>query len=130
MIRKSLKKQNNQKGDRHQMSSTISVHESEPISHYMRFKASLSSMGVTSSEEQASKAYRTRTTANIDCDQILSKAISGYKTRQPVYVENGTIKVNSKKLEIGKQYHVILDDRKYVLVKPREGVIDLYELAD
>ena len=48
----------------------------------------------------------------------------------PVCVKDGSIKVKSNALELGKQYPVLFENKKYVVIMPSEGVIDLYELAD
>lgn len=45
----------------------------------------------------------------------------------PVTVENKTIHVNLEKMELLKIYYVTMDDKKYILVKVDDGVVDLYE---
>lgn len=47
-----------------------------------------------------------------------------------VCLDNGSIKISSERLEIGVQYQIILEDKKYLIVKSEEGVIDLYESHD
>jgi hypothetical protein len=49
--------------------------------------------------------------------------------QSPVYVEGGSIQVSSKQLEIGRQYPIWFNDKKYVVIMPKEGEIDLYEFS-
>ena len=50
------------------------------------------------------------------------------KAKAPVYVEDGSIMVSSKQLEIEKPYYVTLENKTYVIFMPEEGVMDFYVL--
>jgi len=53
-----------------------------------------------------------------------------HKINPVVCLEDGSIKVKSERLEIGTRYEIFLDDKKYLILKSKEGVIDLYESTD
>lgn len=56
---------------------------------------------------------------------------SGIKPPKPlVYVEDDSLIVSSQQLEISMPYPIRFENKRYVVVKPKEGVIDLYELLD
>jgi hypothetical protein len=57
-----------------------------------------------------------------------SKPLS--EPKQIVYEEDGAIVVKFKQLQVSKPYLIEFNQKKYAVVMPKEGVIDLYELED
>ena len=112
------------------MAGSIVVDEIGATGSYqdMRGRISLSAKGfIFSSEDPKTDSSFT----NEKYDQIMNRiAYLRHKLTPPVYVEGGSIKVSSKRLEIGKQYPILFNEKKYVVIAPKEGVIDLYELTD
>jgi hypothetical protein len=45
-----------------------------------------------------------------------------------VYTDNDSIHIATKELIIGKAYPITFKGIKYVVFKPKEGIIDFYEL--
>lgn len=50
--------------------------------------------------------------------------------KPPVYVEDNSIMLSSKELELSKPYYVRLENKTYVVFMPKEGVIDIYALPE
>jgi len=112
-----------------QMTEAISVNESTWPSGYcdMHGRATLSARGfVFVSEEQEQILNKSLTSEQYD-GIANREAHTQRKICSPVRVEDGSIKVSSKQLEIGKQYPIIFNDKRYVVIAPKKGVIDLYE---
>jgi len=111
---------------------TVSEGENEAMNCYldMRGKVGLSARGfIFPSENETSKVEESLTNENYDT--IIPGVVHMHKkVPYPVSVAGGTIRVSSRKLEIGMQYPIIFENKKYVVVKPHEGAIDLYELSD
>ena len=53
------------------------------------------------------------------------------KTKQfpPVTVEEGRLQVYPERLKIGQHYPISILGKEYLVHKPKEGVIDLYEVV-
>lgn len=78
-------------------------------------------------------------TANIlDTSQSISvhfqikdtQTLKKTKEFNPLHVEADAIKLSSERMEIGRYYPVEYSGKKYLFYKPKEGIIDIYEVME
>jgi hypothetical protein len=106
----------------------IALNEEQAVGIYHDIHGRFKNPAIWSIFSGDQESIASESITNNDYRKIETDTRSMHSLAKPlVYVEDRSIKVDSKRLEIGKQYTVIIDSEKYVIVKAQEGVIDLYE---